>query len=98
MYKYNYVDSSSLQIDTPDVTQFGLATASLKFESYDGGRDSKERLTQGLMVALEVMMMMMVMMIMMMMMVMMVMMMVMMMIMMIMMRQQGEAHPWDMTS
>ena len=56
MYKYNYVDSSSLQIDTPDVTQFGLATASLKFESYDGGRDSKERLTQGLMVALEVMM------------------------------------------
>ena len=58
IYKYNYVDSSSLQIDTPDVTQFGLATASLKFESYDGGRDSKERLTQGLMVALEVMMMM----------------------------------------
>ena len=43
-----------MQIDTPDVTQFGLATASLKFESYDGGRDSKERLTQGLMVALEV--------------------------------------------
>ena len=37
------------------MTQFGLATASLKFESYDGGRDSKERLTQGLMVALEVM-------------------------------------------
>ena len=53
--KYNYDDSSPLQIDTPDVTQFGLATASLKFESYDGGRDSKERLTQGLMVALEVM-------------------------------------------
>ena len=44
-----------IQIDTPDVTKFGLATASLKFESYDGGRDSKERLTQGLMVALEVM-------------------------------------------
>ena len=44
-----------MQIDTPDVTKFGLATASLKFESYDGGRDSKERLTQGLMVALEVM-------------------------------------------
>merc|ERR1712110_1163639 len=43
-----------VEIDTPDVTQFGLATASLKFESYDGGRDSKERLTQGLMVALEV--------------------------------------------
>ena len=37
------------------MTKFGLATASLKFESYDGGRDSKERLTQGLMVALEVM-------------------------------------------
>ena len=36
------------------MTQFGLATSSLKFESYDGGRDSKERLTQGLMVALEV--------------------------------------------
>ena len=28
------------------MTQFGLATSSLKFESYDGGRDSKERLTQ----------------------------------------------------
>ena len=36
------------------MTAFGLATASLKFESYDGGRDSKERLTQGLMVALDV--------------------------------------------
>ena len=36
------------------MTQFGLATSSLKFESYDGGRDSKERLTQGLMVALDV--------------------------------------------
>ena len=43
-----------IKIDTNDVTAFGLATASLKFESYDGGRDSKERLTQGLMVALEV--------------------------------------------
>ena len=43
-----------MQIDTDDVTQFGLATSSLKFESYDGGRDSKERLTQGLMVALDV--------------------------------------------
>ena len=42
------------QIDTDDVSKFGLATSSLKFESYDGGRDSKERLTQGLMVALEV--------------------------------------------
>ena len=42
------------KIDTNDVTQFGLATSSLKFESYDGGRDSKERLTQGLMVALDV--------------------------------------------
>ena len=31
-----------------------IATSSLKFESYDGGRDSKERLTQGLMVALDV--------------------------------------------
>ena len=36
------------------MSKFGLATSSLKFESYDGGRDSKERLTQGLMVALEV--------------------------------------------
>ena len=42
------------QIDTDDVSKFGLATSSLKFESYDGGRDSKERLAQGLMVALEV--------------------------------------------
>ncbi len=35
-----------LQIDTPDVSLFGKTTASLIFESYDGGRDSKERLTQ----------------------------------------------------
>ena len=35
------------------MSKFGLATSSLRFESYDGGRDSKERLTQGLMVALQ---------------------------------------------
>ena len=35
-----------LQVDTQDVEAFGKATASLKFESYNGGRDSRERLTQ----------------------------------------------------
>ncbi len=33
-------------MDTPDVTLFGSKASSLIFESYDGGRDSKERLTQ----------------------------------------------------
>merc|ERR1711962_456817 len=42
-----------LEIDTPDVRAFGDKTANLKFESYNGGRDSKERLTQGLLVALQ---------------------------------------------
>jgi hypothetical protein len=42
-----------LEIDTDDVRLFGRKTANLKFESYDGGRDSKERLTQGLLVALQ---------------------------------------------
>lgn len=42
-----------LEIDTDDVVAFGKATAGLKFESYTGGRDSKERLTQGLLVALQ---------------------------------------------
>ena len=41
------------QIDTPDVRAFDRATASLVFESYNGGRDSKERLAQGLLVALQ---------------------------------------------
>ena len=35
-----------LQVDTSDVEAFGRATAGLKFESYDGGRDSRERMTQ----------------------------------------------------
>ena len=30
-----------------------MATQALKFESYNGGRDSKERLAQGLLVALQ---------------------------------------------
>ena len=34
------------QVDTNDVSLFGTKAASLIFESYDGGRDSKERLTQ----------------------------------------------------
>jgi len=42
-----------LEIDTNDVIAFGRKTANLKFESYNGGRDSKERLTQGLLVALQ---------------------------------------------
>ena len=50
----NNIMNLMAQIDTDDVSKFGLATSSLKFESYDGGRDSKERLTQGLMVALQV--------------------------------------------
>ena len=33
--------------------KFARATEQLKFESYNGGRDSKERLAQGLMVALQ---------------------------------------------
>jgi len=33
-------------VDTPDVSLFGTKASSLIFESYDGGRDSKERLTQ----------------------------------------------------
>jgi hypothetical protein len=37
---------SDVQVDTPDVTLFGSKASSLIFESYDGGRDSKERLTQ----------------------------------------------------
>jgi len=35
------------------VMAFGRSAANLKFESYTGGRDSKERLTQGLLVALQ---------------------------------------------
>jgi len=42
-----------IEIDTPDVETFGMAIAGLVFESYNGGRDSKERLTQGLLVALQ---------------------------------------------
>ena len=33
--------------------KFAAATNALKFESYNGGRDSKERLAQGLLVALQ---------------------------------------------
>ena len=36
----------SPQIDTPNVEAFGASIAGLEFESYNGGRDSKERLTQ----------------------------------------------------
>ena len=43
----------TLQIDTDDVRAFARATSSLVFESFDGGRDSRERLTQGLLVALQ---------------------------------------------
>ncbi|XP_023323925.1 uncharacterized protein LOC111697967 isoform X2 [Eurytemora carolleeae] len=42
-----------IEADTPNVTEFEYAARSLKFESYNGGRDSKERLTQGLLVALQ---------------------------------------------
>lgn len=42
-----------LEIDTDDVRAFARATSSLVFESFDGGRDSRERLTQGLLVALQ---------------------------------------------
>jgi len=42
-----------LEIDTDDVGAFARATSSLVFESFDGGRDSRERLTQGLLVALQ---------------------------------------------
>ena len=43
----------SFQFDGDDVAAFARATSSLVFESFDGGRDSKERLTQGLLVALQ---------------------------------------------
>ena len=36
-----------LQLDTDSVEDFARATRELKFESYNGGRDSKERLAQG---------------------------------------------------
>merc|ERR1740129_1947736 len=42
-----------LEIDTDDVRAFAAATSSLVFESFDGGRDSRERLTRGLLVALQ---------------------------------------------
>jgi len=42
-----------LEIDTTNVRDFADATSSLVFESYNGGRDSKERLAQGLLVALQ---------------------------------------------
>jgi hypothetical protein len=42
-----------LEVDTPDVREFARAASSIKFESYNGGRDSKERLTQGLFIALQ---------------------------------------------
>merc|ERR1711970_313835 len=42
-----------LELDTDDVMAFDRATSGLVFESYNGGRDSKERLTQGLLVALQ---------------------------------------------
>ena len=35
-----------LQLDTDSVEDFARATRELKFESYNGGRDSKERLAQ----------------------------------------------------
>ena len=34
------------KVDTADVEAFGVATAGLEFESYNGGRDSRERMTQ----------------------------------------------------
>ena len=49
----NNVSKPSFQIDTADVGAFARATSSLVFESFDGGRDSRERLTQGLLVALQ---------------------------------------------
>ena len=39
-------DLSNFQLDTPDVGAFDRATSSLVFESYNGGRDSKERMSQ----------------------------------------------------
>merc|ERR1711936_1158059 len=42
-----------LELDTDSVEDFARATRELKFESYNGGRDSKERLAQGLLVALQ---------------------------------------------
>ena len=40
-------------MDTDSVERFAEATKKLEFESYNGGRDSKERLAQGLLTALK---------------------------------------------
>merc|ERR1712106_12792 len=42
-----------LESDTNNVMEFATAIEGIVFESYNGGRDSKERLAQGLMVALQ---------------------------------------------
>jgi len=42
-----------LEVDTDSVIEFARATSNIVFESYNGGRDSKERMSQGLLVALQ---------------------------------------------
>ena len=44
--KLSLITVSPLQLDTDSVAEFARATRELKFESYNGGRDSKERLAQ----------------------------------------------------
>jgi len=43
----------NMEMDTDNVERFAEATKKLEFESYNGGRDSKERLAQGLLTALK---------------------------------------------
>lgn len=42
-----------LRINTPNVFEFRQEIVALRFESFDGGRDSKERLMQGLLAAVQ---------------------------------------------
>ncbi|QQP39361.1 Uromodulinlike (Silurana), partial [Caligus rogercresseyi] len=44
----DYERNSEVRLQTEDVVLFKQAIIGLSFESYDGGRDSKERLLQGL--------------------------------------------------
>ncbi len=49
----NFRRNVDFRLDTTDVIEFKQEIVSLVFESYDGGRDSKERLMQGLFGAIE---------------------------------------------
>ncbi len=52
-YGPNFRRNVDFRLDTADVYEFKQEITSLVFDSFDGGRDSKERLMQGLVGALE---------------------------------------------